>query len=219
MRTLASPNFARTIPARSGSTRTVMCSLAVVAGGSRASTSAWRCSQLIPAPSASSSATSRVRRLRAKFGLDRGDERVGPLPGQAPKPAPAGGPRLGATRGFRAARGRPRRARSILFQTSISRGSPGSMPRSPSTATTSSRLRRRVAMGDVAHMEDQVGLDHLLQGGAEGRHQHGRQVGNEADRIGHDDAGAVRQVDRAQCRVEGRRTACRPTSPPRGSAG
>jgi len=34
--------------------------------------------------------------------------------------------------------------------------------------------------GDVAHMQDHVGLPHLLQGGAEGLDQFVRQVGDEA---------------------------------------
>ena len=60
-----------------------------------------------------------------------------------------------------------------------------------------------VAMGDVADMEDQVGLDHLFQRGAEGRHQRGRQVRDEADGVGQDDPVAARQDDRAQRRIEG----------------
>ena len=36
-------------------------------------------------------------------------------------------------------------------------------------------------------MQDDIGLDHLFQRGAEGRDQHGRQVGDEADRVGQDD--------------------------------
>ena len=51
-------------------------------------------------------------------------------------------------------------------------------------------------------MQDDVGLDHLFERGAEGRHQHGRQIGDEADGIGEDDAVAVRQCDRPQRRVE-----------------
>ena len=35
-------------------------------------------------------------------------------------------------------------------------------------------------------MHDEVGLDDLFQRGAEGRHQMGRQVGDEADRVGQD---------------------------------
>ena len=64
------------------------------------------------------------------------------------------------------------------------------------------RLRLGVLVGDVAHMQDHVGFDHLFERGAECRDQHGRQIGDEADRVGQDDAGAVRQVDRAQGRIE-----------------
>src|SRR5262245_24970045 len=64
------------------------------------------------------------------------------------------------------------------------------------------RLGGRVLVRDVAHVQDHVGLDHLLQGRAERRHQHGRQIRDEADRVRQDDAGAMRQVDGAQGRIE-----------------
>ena len=64
------------------------------------------------------------------------------------------------------------------------------------------QLRFGVAMRNVAHMQDHIGLDHLLERGAEGGDQHGRQVGDEADRIGEDHARAMRQADRAQRRIE-----------------
>ena len=51
-------------------------------------------------------------------------------------------------------------------------------------------------------MQDHVGLDHLFERGAERRHQHGRQVGNEAHGVGQDDLHAARQLHRPQCRVE-----------------
>ena len=75
---------------------------------------------------------------------------------------------------------------SILFSASIiGVPSPSSIaPSSRSTSSTSARWRSRVGMGDVADMHDQVGLDHLFQGGAEGGDQMGRQVGDEADRVG-----------------------------------
>ena len=57
-------------------------------------------------------------------------------------------------------------------------------------------------MRHVAHVQDDVGLDHLLQRGAERRHQHGRQIRDKADGIGQNDAVAVRQLDRAQRRIE-----------------
>ena len=66
------------------------------------------------------------------------------------------------------------------------------------------QLRLGVLMRDVAHVQDHVGLDHLFQRGAEGRDQHGRQIGDKADRVGEDDARAVRQIDRAQRRIERR---------------
>ena len=64
------------------------------------------------------------------------------------------------------------------------------------------RLRVAVLVRDVAHVQDHVGLDHLLERGAEGRHEHRRQVGDEADRVGQDHLGAVRQRQVAQRRVE-----------------
>ena len=66
------------------------------------------------------------------------------------------------------------------------------------------QLRLGVVVGNVAHVQDHVGLDHLLERGAERRDQHGRQIGNEADRVGQDDARAVRQIDGAQRRIERR---------------
>ena len=53
-------------------------------------------------------------------------------------------------------------------------------------------------------MQDEVGLDHLLERGAEGGDQVGRQVGDEADRVGEDDLAPRRQLDRAHGRVERR---------------
>ncbi len=49
-------------------------------------------------------------------------------------------------------------------------------------------LRFRLGMADVAHVQDEIGLHHLLQRGAEGRHQQCRQVGDEADGVGQDRA-------------------------------
>ena len=57
-------------------------------------------------------------------------------------------------------------------------------------------------MGDVAHMQHQIGLDHLLQRGAEGGDEHGRQIGDEAHRVGQDDAPAARQPELAHGRIE-----------------
>ena len=65
-------------------------------------------------------------------------------------------------------------------------------------------LRLGVAMRHVAHMQDQVGLDDFFQRGAERSHEHGRQVRDESDGVGQDDAIAMRQVDGAQGRIERR---------------
>src|SRR3546814_17630294 len=48
-------------------------------------------------------------------------------------------------------------------------------------------------MRHVAHMQDQVGGDHLFQGGTEGGDQMGRQLGNESHRVAEDDLAAGRQ--------------------------
>ena len=53
-------------------------------------------------------------------------------------------------------------------------------------------------------MNDDVGLDDLLQGGAERGDQRSRQLGDEAHRVGQDDAPAGRQVDAPHGRVERR---------------
>ena len=57
--------------------------------------------------------------------------------------------------------------------------------------------------GDVADMQDDVGLLHLLQGGAEGLDQLVRQVGDEAHGVGHDGGPPVRQLQHPKRRVEG----------------
>ena len=44
-------------------------------------------------------------------------------------------------------------------------------------------------VGDVAHMEDELGLGDLFERGAEGGDQRGRQVGDESDRVGKDGFG------------------------------
>ena len=66
------------------------------------------------------------------------------------------------------------------------------------------RLLLRFRRGDVADMQDEVGLEHLLERGAESRDQHRRQVGDEADRVGEDHLLAVRQPHAAERRVERR---------------
>ena len=49
----------------------------------------------------------------------------------------------------------------------------------------------RLLMGDVAHMQDDIGFDHLFQRGSERCDQHRRQVRNETDGVRHDHAMAV----------------------------
>ena len=63
-------------------------------------------------------------------------------------------------------------------------------------------LRLAIRVGDVADVDDDVGFLHLLQGRAEGGDQLGRQVGDEADRVGQDDFPAGRQHDRAHGRIQ-----------------
>ena len=47
-------------------------------------------------------------------------------------------------------------------------------------------LRFGIGMSDVADMDDDVGRQHFLQRRTKGRDQLGRQVGDEADRVGQD---------------------------------
>ena len=63
-------------------------------------------------------------------------------------------------------------------------------------------LMRARLIGDVAHMQDQIGFDHLFQRGAEGCDQHGRQVGDEPHRVGEHGLGATRQANGAMGRIE-----------------
>ena len=64
------------------------------------------------------------------------------------------------------------------------------------------RLRLRLAMGNVADVEQRVGFDHVFKRGAECRDEHRRKIGDEAHRIGEDDLLAMRKVDRPRCRIE-----------------
>ena len=59
-------------------------------------------------------------------------------------------------------------------------------------------------MGDIPHMQDDIGGLHFFQGRAERGHQMGRQVGDEAHRVGQDHLAAGRQFDRPHGRVERR---------------
>ena len=51
-------------------------------------------------------------------------------------------------------------------------------------------------------MQDQIGFEHLFQRGAEGGDQHGRQVGDEAHRVGQHGLRATRQANGAEGRIE-----------------
>ena len=53
-------------------------------------------------------------------------------------------------------------------------------------------------------MQKDIRLDHVLEGRAEGRHQHGRQIRDEADGIRQNGLLAMRQLDGTGCGVEGR---------------
>ena len=57
-------------------------------------------------------------------------------------------------------------------------------------------------MRDVAHVKDQVGVQNLLERGAEGGHKLRRQVRDEAHRVRQDHLGSVRQPHGAHGRVE-----------------
>ena len=78
-----------------------------------------------------------------------------------------------------------------LFQTSRTRSSSRSTPRSARISTTLFGLGGRVGISGIAQMDDEIGLDHLFQRGAESRNEVRRQVGDEADRIREHDFGAV----------------------------
>jgi tRNA dimethylallyltransferase len=59
-----------------------------------------------------------------------------------------------------------------------------------------------LGMGDVADVQDEVGVEHLLERRPEGRDELGGQVGDEPHGVREDDAAPRRQVDRAHRRVE-----------------
>ena len=80
-------------------------------------------------------------------------------------------------------------------------------------------LRRAVGVMRIADMDDDVGLGHLFQGRAEGGDQMGRQVGDEADRVGQDRLAARRQLEPAHRRVERREQQVLGDDRRRGSAG
>ena len=64
------------------------------------------------------------------------------------------------------------------------------------------RLRFGVLVRHVAHVQDQVGFDHLFQRRAKCRHQHRRQIRDESNGIGEDDAQSLRQINRPQGWIE-----------------
>ena len=60
-----------------------------------------------------------------------------------------------------------------------------------------------VGVRGIAHVDDDVGLAHLLQGCLEGGHQLVRQVRNKSHRIGQDGGAPRGQVEAAHGRIEG----------------
>ena len=204
-------NFARTALALSASARTVMAMRPV---SRRSPCASLRCGD---------AASSRRRRRpdrardRARRGRRRAAprsaaaRRIDPLPGQRRHQHRPLRPPAAARRDFRAARAPAASSRSILFHTSIS--APASFAGIDAELAQHlldvMRLRLGVLVRDVAHVQDHVGLDHLLERGAERRHQHGRQVGDEADRVGQDRC-ARRAAGRPRAASDrASRTACR----------
>ena len=114
---------------------------------------------------------------------------------------------------------RRRAGRSCSRPRSSAPAPSSSMPSSARIARTSSRLGLALGMGDVAHVQDQVGLEHLLERGAEGRDQLVRQVGDEADGVGQDRPPPVRQRRARASSDRAWRTACPWPAPRSRSAG
>ena len=73
----------------------------------------------------------------------------------------------------------------------------------PQHGTDRTDLPLGVGVGGVHHVQQQVRVPHLLQGGAEGLHQLGRQVAHEADGVGVGELAAVRGLGAAHRGVEG----------------
>ena len=133
-----------------------------------------------------STVTSNDRAAQREAALDRAQPR--PMPSPVSAETSTAGPRPAAL---------ARRREPAPLASGSSAGRPCSRPRSSRCGRPDRRRARAgsrhvgglglgVAMRDVAHMQDDVGLDHLLQRRAESRDQHGRQVGDEADRVGQD---------------------------------
>ena len=64
-------------------------------------------------------------------------------------------------------------------------------------------LRAAVRMGGIAHVQNHIGLRHLLECGAERLDQFVRQFADEADSVRQNRAPSRRQAQPAHCRVEG----------------
>ena len=157
------------------------------------STSALSCSQLSRRPSyggISRIRTSSSAPKRASMAV-----RSASIPSPVSAEISTGGRSLRATPRSASLRAAGLR-RSALFHTSRigASAAAASMPRLEQHRLHVAPLRLGLGMGDVAHVQDEVGLHHLLERGAEGRHQRGRQVGDEAHRVGEDDAPAARQL-------------------------
>ena len=104
---------------------------------------------------------------------------------------------------------RCRRARSALFRTSMHALRPigievPSLTMPFSTPSTSACCAVAIGMGDVTHMQDDIGLRHLLQRGAEGGDQFGRQFADEPDCVRQDRRRARWQGDAAHGGIERR---------------
>ena len=168
----------------------------------------WRCSQLTPAPSAGVELEHNDRTAGGEPRFDGAVERIDPLPGHRRNQhrplvrRPAFGeicqPRLLV--GIEPVDLVPHFDQRLLVG--------GPVVRIDAELAQDFfdvvQLRLGIFVRNVAHVQDDVGLDHLLERGAERRDQHGRQIGNKADRVGENDARAVRQIDRAQGRIERR---------------
>ena len=63
--------------------------------------------------------------------------------------------------------------------------------------------RRPVRMTRIDHVQEEIGLGHLLQRGAERRHQGMRQPIDESDRVRNEHGASIRQAERPHQRVEG----------------
>ena len=157
-----------------------------------------------PRPQGHSSPPPRPRgRLRGAAASKRSVEhpppraRAGPrarvLRAQTPPP-PRGVPRARAPA--------PGGSRSILLKTSSSGVSlePDLREHAPHRGDAALEVLRR----GVHHVQEQVRLAQLLEGGAEGRDEVGREVADEAHRVGDDHLALPREAQPPRRRVEGR---------------